>query len=86
MSNVYQISVGKPWIAMGRRRSRWMNIMDVRKTVWEGVDWIHLALDRVQWRGFVNTVMNLAVPKKGVEFLDCEVISFSRTLPHAVRS
>jgi hypothetical protein len=30
--------------------------------VWEGIDWIHLAQDRVQWRAFVNTVMNLQVP------------------------
>jgi hypothetical protein len=28
----------------------------------EGVDWIHLAQDRVQWKALVNTVMNLWVP------------------------
>jgi hypothetical protein len=27
-----------------------------------GVNWIQLAQDRVQWRAFVNTVMNLRVP------------------------
>jgi hypothetical protein len=32
------------------------------ETVWEGVDWIHLAQDRDQWRVVVNTVMNLWVP------------------------
>jgi hypothetical protein len=28
----------------------------------EGVDWIHLAQDRDQWRAAMNTVMNLWVP------------------------
>jgi len=28
----------------------------------EGVDWIHLAQDRDQWRAVVNTIMNLRVP------------------------
>jgi hypothetical protein len=27
-----------------------------------GANWIQLAQDRVQWRAFVNTVMNLRVP------------------------
>jgi hypothetical protein len=34
----------------------------VRETGWEGVDWINLVQDRDQWRGLVNTVMNLLVP------------------------
>jgi hypothetical protein len=29
---------------------------------WEGVDWIHLALDRDRWRAVMNTVINLRVP------------------------
>jgi hypothetical protein len=29
---------------------------------WEGVEWMHLAQDRDQWRGVVNTVMNLRIP------------------------
>jgi len=33
--------------------------IDVR---WEGVDWIHLAQDRDQWRTFVGTVMNHRFP------------------------
>jgi hypothetical protein len=28
----------------------------------DGMDWIHLAEDRDQWRALVNTVMNLQVP------------------------
>jgi hypothetical protein len=29
---------------------------------WDGMDWIHLAQYRDQWRALVNTVMNLRVP------------------------
>jgi hypothetical protein len=36
--------------------------MDIRGIGWEGMDWIHLAQDRDQWRAVVNTVMNLWVP------------------------
>jgi hypothetical protein len=36
--------------------------MDVREVGWGGMDWIHLAQDRDQWRTVVNTVMNLRVP------------------------
>jgi hypothetical protein len=36
--------------------------MDLRKTWWEGVDWIHLAQERDRWRSLVNTVMNFRVP------------------------
>jgi hypothetical protein len=49
---------------LGRPRSRWEdNIkMDLRETGIDGANWIQLAQDRVQWRVFVNTVMNLRVP------------------------
>jgi hypothetical protein len=33
--------------------------MDLKEMGWEGVDWIHLAQDKVQWRAVVNTVMSL---------------------------
>jgi hypothetical protein len=36
--------------------------MDVREIVWGGMDWIHVAEDRGQWKALVNTVMNLWVP------------------------
>jgi hypothetical protein len=36
--------------------------MDLREIGIDGVNWIQLAQDRVQWRAFVNTVMNLWVP------------------------
>jgi hypothetical protein len=28
---------------------------------WYGMDWIHLAQDRDQWRALINVVMNLEV-------------------------
>jgi len=41
----------------------WNNTrMEPTEVGWEGVDWIHLTLDRDQWRALVNTVMNLRVP------------------------
>jgi hypothetical protein len=36
--------------------------MDLREEKLDGVNWIRLAEDRVQWRAFVNTLMNLRVP------------------------
>jgi hypothetical protein len=36
--------------------------MDIREIRWEGVDWIDMAQDRIQWRALVNTVLNLRVP------------------------
>jgi hypothetical protein len=49
---------------LGRPRRKWEdNIkMDLRETGIDGANWIQLAQDRVQWRAFVNTVMNLRVP------------------------
>jgi hypothetical protein len=56
--NAYKILVGKSEgkRPLGRPRYRLMGnvIMKLRGIMWEGVDWIHLAL--------VNTVMNLWVP------------------------
>jgi hypothetical protein len=63
---VYRVLVGRPEgkRPLGRPRRRWENNikMDLRETGIDGVNWIQLAQDRVQWRTFVNTVMNLRVP------------------------
>jgi hypothetical protein len=56
MKNGCNILVGKregkrPF---GRPRRRWEDIrMDLREIGWEGVEWIHLAQDRDQWRAVV---------------------------------
>jgi hypothetical protein len=49
---------------LGRPRRRWENNikMDLREVGIDGAICIHLVQDRVQWRAFVNTVMNLRVP------------------------
>jgi hypothetical protein len=36
--------------------------MDLREIGIDGAKWIQLAQDRVQWRAFLNIVMNLRVP------------------------
>jgi hypothetical protein len=62
---IYRVLVGRPEgkIPLGGPRRRWEdNIkMDLRDIGIDGVNWIWLAQDRVQWRAFVNTVMNLRV-------------------------
>jgi hypothetical protein len=62
---VYRVLMGKPQgkRQLGRPRHGWENGMkiDLRKTGWEGVEWIQWAQDRDRWRDLVNTVMNLRV-------------------------
>jgi len=50
--------------SLGRPRLRWEdNIkLDLGEVGIDGANWIQLAQDRVMWRAFVNTVMNLRVP------------------------
>jgi hypothetical protein len=43
--------------------------MELREIGCEGVDWIHLAQDRDQWRTLVNTGMNCRVPQNLANFL-----------------
>jgi hypothetical protein len=63
---VYRVLVGRPEgkRLMGRPRRRWEdNIkMELMEIGIDGVNWIRLAQDRVQWRVIVNTVMNLRIP------------------------
>jgi hypothetical protein len=63
---VCRVLVGRPKgkRPLGRPRRKWEdNIkLDLRETGIDGANWIRLAEDRVQWRAFVNTVMNLRVP------------------------
>jgi hypothetical protein len=49
---------------LGTSRPRWEDNtkMRLREIEYSGIDWIHLAQDRDQWRALVNTVMNLWVP------------------------
>jgi hypothetical protein len=59
------------------RKSEWMRqfletvvygqivLIWIKETGSEGVEWMHLAQVRIQWRTLVNTVMNLWVIKEG---------------------
>jgi hypothetical protein len=62
----YRVLVGRPEgkRPLGRPRRRWEdNIkMDLREIGIDGANWIRLAQNMVQWRAFLNTVMNLRVP------------------------
>jgi hypothetical protein len=63
---VYRVLIEKPEgkRPLARCRHMWEdNIkLDLREIGINGANWIRLAQDRVQWRAFVNTVMNLPVP------------------------
>jgi hypothetical protein len=63
--SVYRILVGRPEgkRPLGRPRRRWEdNIKMDLSEIGIDVNWIQLAQDRVQWRDFVSTVMNLLDP------------------------
>jgi hypothetical protein len=47
---------------LGRPRRKRDVKLDLGEIGWEGVEWIHLAQDRDQWRGLLNTIMNFRVP------------------------
>jgi hypothetical protein len=59
MRNAYTIFVREPEgkKPLRRPRSRWEDNlrMDLREIWRKGVDWMHVAQDRDQWRAVVNT-------------------------------
>jgi hypothetical protein len=61
----YRVLDGRPKVKrpLGRPRRRWEHNVKIylMKTGIDGANWIRLAQDRVRWRAFVNTVMNLWV-------------------------
>jgi hypothetical protein len=71
--SVNRVLIGRPEgkRPLGRPRRRWEdNIkMDLREIGIDGANWIQLAQDRVQWRAFVNMVMNHRVPYRKQIFL-----------------
>jgi hypothetical protein len=73
MRNAYKAFVRKPegTKSFGRSRRRWADNMrmDIREIRWETVEWILLAQDRDQWQAFVNTIMNLRVHERRINFL-----------------
>jgi hypothetical protein len=62
----YRVLVGRPEgkRPLGRPRRRWEDKikMDLREIGINVSNWIWLAQDRIQWRAFVNTVINLRFP------------------------
>jgi hypothetical protein len=64
--DVYRVLVGRPEgkRPLARPRHRWEDSikLDLREIGIDGANWIQLAQDRVHWRAFVDTVMNLWVP------------------------
>jgi hypothetical protein len=63
---IYRVLVGRPEgkRPVERPRRRWENNikLDLRETGIDGANWIRLAQDKIQWRAFLNTVMNLRIP------------------------
>jgi hypothetical protein len=64
--SVYRVLVGRPGgkRPLGRPSRSWKDNMKIclREIRIDGSNWIQLAQDRVKWRAFVNTVMNIQVP------------------------
>jgi hypothetical protein len=61
---VYRVLVGRPEgkRSLGKPRGEDNIKMDFREIGIDGANWIQLAQDRVQWRAFVSTAVNLGVP------------------------
>lgn len=64
MRNLYKILIVKCKRTLVRHTYQWESHhkMDTKETVCDGLDWIHLNQDRIQWRTLISTVMNLRVP------------------------
>jgi hypothetical protein len=64
--DVYRVLVGMPErkrpVERPRRRGEDNIKMDLKKIKIDGANWIRLVQDRVCWRTFVNTTLNLRVP------------------------
>jgi hypothetical protein len=71
--HAYGVLVGKPEgrRPLGRPRRRWEDdiIKDLREILEGGMDLIHLAQDRDQWRAHVSKVIHFRVPKNVAKFL-----------------
>jgi hypothetical protein len=63
---VYRVLVGRPEGKRPLRRPRRRQEDNIKMVLWEigidGENLIRLGQDRVHWRAFVGTVMNLRVP------------------------
>jgi hypothetical protein len=65
VKSVYRVLVGRLECkkSLERPRRRWEDIkLDLREIGIDGANCIQLAQDRIQWRAFLNPVMNLRVP------------------------
>jgi hypothetical protein len=71
---VYRVLLGRAEgkRPLGKPRRSWEdNIkLDLKEIGIDGATWIRLAQDRVQWRVFVSTVMNLRFHKERRIFFD----------------
>lgn len=76
--NAYRALVRKPKEKrpLGRPGHRWENTteMNLRETGWDGMDWVHPAQDRDQWRPLDNMVMNLRIPYNVGNFLGSSLL------------
>jgi hypothetical protein len=76
--NAYRILLGTPEgkRQLGGPRCMWVDQGEIKRG---DINRIDLAQDRNQWRTFVNTVMNLQVPKSDENVLsDCSTSVLSR--------
>jgi hypothetical protein len=67
MRYAYRIFIGKP---EGKKPLGILGVdgrIILKWILWKkGLEWIHMGKDRDLWRAFVNMVMNLRVPRRGI--------------------